>query len=435
MNILLVDDNVYTIRALQSGIDYRALGINGVYTARSMEQAVDWLNREDIPLVLTDIEMPNGTGLQLLEWINEHKPGTVTLFCTSFAYFDYAKKAVELHSFDYYLKPIQYEDLQRLLEKAVEEVKKRICAKEKERYEAYWHDNLRTYKSHFWEDALFWVDSYDEEELEFLAESRHLPYSREDLFTAGIMRFEKEKSRMSDFSGNLERFVADNIMTELCENDGVKLEMFFKCRRDTWTLVFSHGEEMKREQMDDLFRMLVGKLEEVFTCSVSILYAYGCTFQDVRGRYMLLEDFCGVCAPKESCAVDIDRFVQTEHETGENGGAQKAENAVWKVKQYIDAHFCENITRDTLGEIVYLSPGYLASSFKKLFGTSLGSYIIEKRVEQAKELLTEGKLTVSEVAYAVGYDNFTYFSRLFKNKTGIMPKEYKKRYSKTVQKR
>lgn len=80
MNILLVDDNIYTIRALKSGIDYNALGITGVYTARNMACAVEWLGKEEIPLVLTDIEMPNGTGLQLLEWINEHRPGIVTLF-------------------------------------------------------------------------------------------------------------------------------------------------------------------------------------------------------------------------------------------------------------------------------------------------------------------------------------------------------------------
>ncbi|MCI8389988.1 MAG: response regulator [Roseburia sp.] len=426
MNILLVDDNIYTIRALQSGINYSALGISGVYTARSMEKAIEWLKQEEIPLVLTDIEMPNGTGLQLLEWINENKPGTVTLFCTSYANFDYAKKAVELHSFDYYLKPIQYEDLQKLLEKAVEEVKKRARSREKEQYETYWNDNIRTYKSHFWEDALFWVDSYDEEELEFLAESRHLPYSREDRFTAGILRFEKEKSRMSDFPGNLERFVAGNIMTELCEHAGLRMEMFLKCRRDTWALVFSHGAQLERAQMDGMFRMLLDNLERVLQCSVSVCYAYGCTFQDVRGRYMLLEDFCREHAPRESYVVDIDRFAKRMYEMGEPGEAQRAECAIRKVKQYIDEHFCENITRDTLGEIVYLSPGYLAATFKKVIGSSLGSYIIEKRMEKAKDLLAEGNLTVSEVAFAVGYDNFTYFSRLFKNKVGIMPKEYRK---------
>lgn len=56
--------------------------------------------------------------------------------------------------------------------------------------------------------------------------------------------------------------------------------------------------------------------------------------------------------------------------------------------------------------------------------------MIEKRMERARALLLEDKMSVSEVAYAVGYDNFAYFSRLFKNKVGISPKEYKKEYKK-----
>ncbi len=427
MNILLVDDNIYTIRALKSGIDYNALGITGVYTARNMACAVEWLEKEEIPLVLTDIEMPNGTGLQLLEWINEHRPGIVTLFCTSYANFDYAKKAVELHSFDYYLKPIQYEDLQKLLAKAVEEVKKRAQAKAKERYEVYWNDTLRVHKSHFWEDALFWVVSYDEEELEFLAESRYLPYSAESRFTTVILRFEKEKSRMNDFPRNLERFVAGNIMEELCEKADMQIELFLKYCRDTWTLVLSHGDILTKEEFHEVLAGLVHNMGEVLHCAVSVCYAYRCTLQDVRGRYMLLEGFCREHSPKQDEVVDIDRFEEEICEVKEeHGKVQGTGNAIAKVKQYIDEHFCENITRDTLGEIVYLSPGYLAASFKRETGSSLGSYIIERRMEKAKALLADGKLTVSEVAFAVGYDNFTYFSRLFKNKVGVMPKEYKK---------
>lgn len=426
MNILLVDDNVYTIRALKSGIDYDALGITGVYTARNMQKAIAWMEQEEIPLVLTDIEMPNGTGLQLLKWINEHRPGTVTLFCTSYANFDYAKKAVELHSFDYYLKPIQYEDLQKLLEKAVEEVKKRECAKAKEKYGEYWRENLHAYKSHFWEDALFWVDSYEEEELEFLAESRHLPYSARDRFATGILRFDKEKSRMNDFPGNLERFIAGNITEELCEKAGIQIEMFFKCRRDTWAIVLFPKDELTKEGLHQVLTELIQNMSGVLRCMVEVCYAYGCTFQDIRGRYMLLEDFCRKHGVNQNLVVDIDRFAAEIQETAEQRESQKVDNAIRTVKQYIDEHFCENITRDTLGEIVYLSPGYLAASFKRQTGCSVGSYIIDRRMERAKELLAKGEITVSEVAFAVGYDNFTYFSRLFKNKVGMMPKEYKK---------
>ena len=64
MNILLVDDNVYVLEGLLAGIDYPSLGIGQVFTAKSMQEAVELLETEEIPLVLTDIEMPDGSGLQ-----------------------------------------------------------------------------------------------------------------------------------------------------------------------------------------------------------------------------------------------------------------------------------------------------------------------------------------------------------------------------------
>ncbi len=73
MKILLVDDNTYILQGLQAGIDYVALGITSVLTARNLSGAAALLEQENIPLVLTDIEMPGGTGLQLLEWINRYK--------------------------------------------------------------------------------------------------------------------------------------------------------------------------------------------------------------------------------------------------------------------------------------------------------------------------------------------------------------------------
>ena len=121
MKILLVDDNKYILESLQTGIDYESLGFDEVFVARSLKSAVAILEKEEIHAVLTDIEMPNGSGLELLEWMNENRPGIVTVFCTSYSDFNYAKKALELHSFEYYLKPVDYADLYKLLQRVVEE--------------------------------------------------------------------------------------------------------------------------------------------------------------------------------------------------------------------------------------------------------------------------------------------------------------------------
>ena len=414
MNILLVDDNPYTIRALKNGIDYKKLGFSSVFTARNMKEAVACMEKEEIAVILTDIEMPNGTGLQLLEWINEHKEQTVTLFCTSYANFDYAKKAVELHSFDYYLKPIQYEDLQKILEKAVEEVQRRCRQKEQEKYEK------------FWKDLLFWVEGYEEEELCALAESRHLDYSSTDKFTLGMLKFPKEKSRMSEITGKLEQFIMNNIAEELCDSEEIRMEMLHKCGADVWTMVLTHSESFTRAELYSKFQLLIEKIRNILKSPVIFVYAYQVPFLEVRNLYMKMEDFCKDYIPTQKHVIDIECFKKEQERSQDEADIQCAYKAARMAKEYVDEHFCEEITREVLSEVTHFSSGYLANSFKKAFGIPIGNYIIEKRIEKAKKLLKEQKLSVTEVAQAVGYDNFAYFSRLFKNKVGTTPSSYQK---------
>ena len=79
-----------------------------------------------------------------------------------------------------------------------------------------------------------------------------------------------------------------------------------------------------------------------------------------------------------------------------------------------------------------LTKYFVRKGVKGVYVNGSSGECIYQNVEDKKIVLenvmkaAEGKLTVSEVAFAVGYDNFTYFSRLFKNKVGVMPKEYKK---------
>ena len=426
MNILLVDDNPYTIRALKNGIDYMKLGFSSVLTARNMKEAIACMEKEEIAVVLTDIEMPNGTGLQLLEWINEYKEQTVTLFCTSYANFDYAKKAVELHSFDYYLKPIQYEDLQKILEKAVEEVQRRCRQKEQEKYEKFWKENLSAQKAGFWKDLLFWVEGYEEEELCALAESRHLDYSSKDKFTLGMLKFPKEKSRMSEITGKLEQFIMNNIAEELCDSEEIRMEMLHKCGADLWTMVLTHSESFTRAELYSKFQLLIEKIRNILKSPVIFVYAYQVPFLEVRNLYMKMEDFCKDYIPTQKHVIDIECFKKEQEQSQDEADIQCAYKAARMAKEYVDEHFCEEITREVLSEVTHFSSGYLASSFKKEFGVPIGNYIIEKRIEKAKKLLKEQKLSVTEVAQAAGYDNFAYFSRLFKNKVGTTPSSYQK---------
>ena len=89
----------------------------------------------------------------------------------------------------------------------------------------------------------------------------------------------------------------------------------------------------------------------------------------------------------------------------------------------------EEIHREQLGELVFLNTDYLSRIFKKEKGISISNYIIQKRVEEAKKLLTQSTLPINTVSLYVGYSNFSYFTKMFKDNTGYAPLEYRRSFS------
>ncbi len=118
MNLLIVDDNVPMVRGLKKSVDWEKLSVRHVYEAFSIAQARKILEEETIDLLLCDIEMPSGSGLDLLEWVNEQKICCVSVILSSFADFHYAKKAISLGVSEYLLKPVENEELERAVIKA-----------------------------------------------------------------------------------------------------------------------------------------------------------------------------------------------------------------------------------------------------------------------------------------------------------------------------
>lgn len=95
------------------------------------------------------------------------------------------------------------------------------------------------------------------------------------------------------------------------------------------------------------------------------------------------------------------------------------------IKEYVDEHYAENIHRDCLTDVFFLDPNYASKIFKKEMGISFKDYIIQKRIDTAKDLLQNTNLPVNTVANNVGYDNYSYFSRIFKKVTDMTPIEYR----------
>lgn len=97
-----------------------------------------------------------------------------------------------------------------------------------------------------------------------------------------------------------------------------------------------------------------------------------------------------------------------------------------QVREYIDRHYNEELPREELAAMIYLNPDYLSRRFKEEKGISISNYILKKRMDRAKELLRATDMPINAVAMEVGYDNFAYFTKVFRNKEGRSPNEYRK---------
>ena len=248
MNIILIDDEAVALNALRRRMDWAKYGFEQVFTANSMPQAQQLFSEQRIEVMLCDIEMPWGSGLELFEWVKAHYPAVECVFITCHPEYDYMRKALQLGSADYVLKPIDYGEL------------------------------------------------------------------------------------------------------------------------------------------DGILRALLQRLRE-----------------------------------KQTAAIPAPVLEQLRQENEENAG----EAAVRFVIDYIHKHLGEDIVVADFPELVHLNDRYLSRSFRKTTGLSMLEYITQERLRVARELLRQTEYPVSRVAGSVGYNNLSYFTKIFKRETGMTPQEYR----------
>ncbi|MFB9273897.1 response regulator transcription factor [Cohnella cellulosilytica] len=98
------------------------------------------------------------------------------------------------------------------------------------------------------------------------------------------------------------------------------------------------------------------------------------------------------------------------------------------VLRFIEANYERDITLEELAELVQMSPNYLSGLFKKEMQQNYADYLVQYRIEQAKELLLGTYMKTYEVAEKTGFANHSYFSRAFKKMTGSSPREFRRQW-------
>ena len=104
----------------------------------------------------------------------------------------------------------------------------------------------------------------------------------------------------------------------------------------------------------------------------------------------------------------------------------KAKNFCYRVISYIDANYNQSITSNDAAKALFMNNSYFCRKFKDNFGYCFQKYIETYRIEKAKTLLKTTTLPVSEIALTVGFNDFSYFSKIFKRSENSTPSQYRK---------
>jgi YesN/AraC family two-component response regulator len=96
-----------------------------------------------------------------------------------------------------------------------------------------------------------------------------------------------------------------------------------------------------------------------------------------------------------------------------------------RIKKYINQHYQEKITLDSLSDVFYCSRSTLTTNFKNSFHISIIEYLTKVRIEHAIKLLDNESMSIKNIAIACGYSDQNYFTKVFQKATGLTPRDYR----------
>lgn len=523
ISVLIVDDDMATVDVIKDSINWDTLGIVSVLIAYNVSGAKKILENNKVDIIISDIEMPKESGLDLLKWVRNEKIDSEFLLLTCHESFSFATDAINYHASAYLTKPFDINIMEMNLRKIIDKLMKERKIKKSSEYGIWVQKNLRIMKVDFWKKVLEGNFS-DRSHLIQEIEDRHLNMNTQERYILVYSKLNNVEADIERYGKSVYEFILEGFHSELLldqvENErvvklnalktlsfitisqGVSQEQLRqRCNRliDMCSLYFKGTITCcisNENDMMDLSKVMLD-LEQYFSINVSkfgkvfletevehpidnkiqiinleklhhlveqkekanILNYLKTIFEELsafknlnkHSLYLMQQEIVqvvyadlmkqGIQATKlfydelsikmsdraVESTVDMIRWVnyllsktfEYEEEIA------KAATIIDKINSFIHEHYMEDISRNEIAGEFYLTPSYLAKLYKRKTGVNVKDYINEYRIEKAKELLKSGECNVGNVAEKVGFDNFSYFSTIFKKMTGVSPKEYR----------
>lgn len=484
--LLIVDDENELRNAMIDLIPWEQYGYNVIGAVENGEQAVDLLEQHPIDLLITDLIMPKMDGLQLIQQAKRIQPTLHILILSNYSEFDYVKQALQLGASDYLLKASFSEkeiaplltrfnqDTPNLLVSHSAEMQAKLLlttsavnsdqhaffsrfqtkrplllvakvTKQPEKFKqplkeyfAQLFPNTLIVSVLFQKMYLFFIDTSADSTAIKRVINTNFTCQKQLFFVAdfisdstqlSILLMEKIQPKL-DFGFALEDtqllFVDDSVAFDAIPNfpkqtfkhyfavddpiGGIEflLDHLLHLRH----LVLS--EMQVKEHFSYLLFALINELEQLNFTSQELALIKLEFLQEMNLAQTKLTMIDGFSTRLRQL---IDIFRSRE---------QEANLPFHEISDYLYRNTHRQVTLKELAEQFHYNYSYLSSLFAQVVHMNFTEYLTELRIKRAKDLLDQASLTISEVAEAVGFSDISYFSKVFKKRTGQTPSQYKR---------
>lgn len=275
MKLLIVDDDIATVEVIRDSIDWTRLGMDEIKTAYDVSSAKKILLGERIDIVISDIEMPQETGLDLLRWVREKKFDCEFLLLTCHESFAYATNAIDFEAAAYLTKPFDEHIMELNLQRIIMKRNQKQNLKKNSDYGMWMEKNQRFMKQDFWK-VLLEGGLQDSQRLKNEIESRHLKIGFDKTYRLIYSKLNNLEADIERYGKSVLEFVLEGFHSEIL-TDKVENENVVKFQTEDTLSFIAVCEEASGDELKEKCDILVDTCKEYFkftiTCCISSPYS------------------------------------------------------------------------------------------------------------------------------------------------------------------
>ncbi len=477
--VLITDDEPLIRKGLHFSIDWNGLGFEVIGEAGNATAAKKIISKSEVHVLITDINMPEESGLTLLDWVTANYPKILTVVISGYSNFEYAVGALKYHTQDYILKPIKKDNIISCMQKIKDildqdrkeqdqTIKSQKAAKnyflQKLLYNTYVSteeynetcSRLEIFASHR-KYAVLVIKLRDDGKTEVSLDKLYSLYQNDELEKCEVFVIPEadldEINRLLEISKNQDagmkysigsRQTADNLfvsfqnaLSRLSDEKELGTNLFFGIHKEHRFLkeLIDNIEISAYTQVDNLVNLKFSTFTDVRTAKQWCIWMMDQLeeyFNNSRlvGKY---EQAVKNYECTEENRTDIDAFQDIFHAymkkvymTFEESSSNSHRQLIEKVRRITNSEYPKkSFSLTVLANRMDISYGYLSTQIKQITGISFTDYLLSVRMQKAADLLIEDRLKQYEIAEKVGYGSSRYFAETFKKYYHVSPSEYK----------